>query len=205
VPHEKELTHASGPLPDDPQAPARIVEDAAPLRGDPADNPVLLADDAVLDIVSRAVLRVRRRFVAGQHAVAVVRVEAGIEIRPGDRGVGRDAKGGLDPRLPEQIAGHEIEVPQPDLARLGRQPELFLAPPQLGFRLAAGFVEPGLFERDGGLFRDTGGNQTMVELSNVDLGEEAAQQIAAQRSFEANLQTLRTGDALLGSILDIKK
>ena len=55
------------------------------------------------------------------------------------------------------------------------------------------------------LLRDTGGNQTMVELSNVDLGEEAAQQIAAQRSFEANLQTLRTGDALLGSILDIKK
>ena len=55
------------------------------------------------------------------------------------------------------------------------------------------------------VLRDTGGNQTMVELSNVDLGEEAAQQIAAQHSFEANLQTLRTGDALLGSILDIKK
>jgi flagellar hook protein FlgE len=45
----------------------------------------------------------------------------------------------------------------------------------------------------------------MVELSNVDLGEEAVQQILAQRSFEANLQTLRAGDALLGSILDIKK
>jgi flagellar hook protein FlgE len=55
------------------------------------------------------------------------------------------------------------------------------------------------------VLRDTGGNQTMVELSNVDLGEEAVQQIVAQRSFEANLQTLRTGDALLGSILDIKK
>ena len=55
------------------------------------------------------------------------------------------------------------------------------------------------------VLHDTGGNQTMVELSNVDLGEEVAQQIAAQRSFEANLQTLRTGDALLGSILDIKK
>ena len=55
------------------------------------------------------------------------------------------------------------------------------------------------------VLRDTGGNQTMVELSNVDLGEEVVQQIVAQRSFEANLQTLRTGDALLGSILDIKK
>ncbi len=55
------------------------------------------------------------------------------------------------------------------------------------------------------VLRDTGGNRTMVELSNVDLGEETAQQIVAQRSFEANLQTLRAGDALLGSILDIRK
>ncbi|MGC4096983.1 MAG: flagellar basal body rod C-terminal domain-containing protein [Nitrospira sp.] len=55
------------------------------------------------------------------------------------------------------------------------------------------------------VLRDAGGKQTMAELSNVDLGEEAVQQIVAQRSFEANLQTVRTGDALLGSILDIKK
>ena len=55
------------------------------------------------------------------------------------------------------------------------------------------------------VLRDTGGNQTMVELSNVDLGKEMVQQIVAQHSFEANLQTLRTGDALLGSILDIRK
>lgn len=55
------------------------------------------------------------------------------------------------------------------------------------------------------VLRDTGGNQTMAELSNVDLGEEAVQQIVAQRSFEANLQTVRTGDALLGSILDMRK
>lgn len=55
------------------------------------------------------------------------------------------------------------------------------------------------------VLRDTGGNQTLVELSNVDLGEEAVQQILAQRSFEANLQTLRAGDALLGSILDMRK
>ena len=55
------------------------------------------------------------------------------------------------------------------------------------------------------VLRDNGGNQTLVELSNVDLGEEAVQQILAQRSFEANLQTLRTADTLLGSVLDIKK
>ena len=55
------------------------------------------------------------------------------------------------------------------------------------------------------VLRDTGGNQIMVELSNVDLGEETVQQLVAQRGFEANLQTLRTEDSLLGSILDIKK
>ncbi|UVT17895.1 MAG: flagellar biosynthesis protein FlgC [Nitrospira sp.] len=53
--------------------------------------------------------------------------------------------------------------------------------------------------------RDTGSSPTMVELSNVDLGEETVQQILAQRSFEANLHTLKTGDALLGSILDLRK
>jgi len=55
------------------------------------------------------------------------------------------------------------------------------------------------------VLRDTGGNQFLVELSNVDLGEETVQQIVAQRSFEANLQTIKTGNALLGSILDLKK
>lgn len=55
------------------------------------------------------------------------------------------------------------------------------------------------------VLRNSTGNQTMVELSNVDLGKETVQQIVAQRSLEANLQTLRTGDALLGSILDIRK
>ncbi|HBH80466.1 MAG TPA: flagellar biosynthesis protein FlgC [Nitrospira sp.] len=55
------------------------------------------------------------------------------------------------------------------------------------------------------VLRDTGGNQFSVELSNVDLGEETVQQMLAQRSFEANLQTIKTGNALLGSVLDIKK
>ncbi|MBS0166182.1 MAG: hypothetical protein JSR29_08870 [Nitrospira sp.] len=55
------------------------------------------------------------------------------------------------------------------------------------------------------VLRDTGGNQFPVELSNVDLGEETIQQIVAQRSFEANLQTIKTGNSLLGSILDLKK
>ena len=53
--------------------------------------------------------------------------------------------------------------------------------------------------------RDRGYGLTPVELSNVDLGEETVVQIIAQRGFEANLQTIKTVDALLGSLLDIKK
>lgn len=55
------------------------------------------------------------------------------------------------------------------------------------------------------VLRDTSGNQFSVELSNVDLGEETVQQIVAQRSFEANVQTIQTGNSLLGSIIDLKK
>lgn len=55
------------------------------------------------------------------------------------------------------------------------------------------------------VLRDTGGNPFLIELSNVDLGEESVQQIVAQRSFEANLQTIKTGNSLLGSILDLTK
>jgi len=55
------------------------------------------------------------------------------------------------------------------------------------------------------VLRDTGDGQSMVELSNVNSGEEAVQQILAQRGLEANLRTLHAGDVLLGSILDMKK
>lgn len=55
------------------------------------------------------------------------------------------------------------------------------------------------------VLKDLGHGPSIVELSNVDLGEETAQQILAQRSFEANLQSLKTADTMLGSILDVKK
>jgi flagellar basal-body rod protein FlgG len=45
----------------------------------------------------------------------------------------------------------------------------------------------------------------MVELSNVDLGEEAVNLIIGQRRFEVNIQTLNTADQMLGTILDIKR
>lgn len=44
-----------------------------------------------------------------------------------------------------------------------------------------------------------------LELSNVDLAEEALNQIIGQRGFEANLKSISTADDMLGRILDIKK
>jgi flagellar hook protein FlgE len=55
------------------------------------------------------------------------------------------------------------------------------------------------------VLKDTGYGSAQVELSNVDLGEEAVSQIIAQRGFEANLRTLQTADDMLGSILDTRK
>jgi flagellar basal-body rod protein FlgC len=55
------------------------------------------------------------------------------------------------------------------------------------------------------VLKDTSHGPTQVELSNVDLGEEAVNQIIAQRGFEANLRTLKTADDMLGSILDTKR
>jgi len=55
------------------------------------------------------------------------------------------------------------------------------------------------------VLRDSGYGPAQVELSNVDLGEEAVNQIIGQRGFEANIQVLKTADDMLGRILDIKK
>lgn len=55
------------------------------------------------------------------------------------------------------------------------------------------------------ILNNTGYGPSQLELSNVDLGEEAVNQIIGQRGFEANLQAIKTADNMLGSILDIKK
>lgn len=50
-----------------------------------------------------------------------------------------------------------------------------------------------------------GHGPTQVELSNVNLAEETVNQIIAQRGFEANINTLKTADDMLGTILDMKR
>ena len=38
----------------------------------------------------------------------------------------------------------------------------------------------------------------------TDLGREMTQMISTQRTYEANAQVVRTGDAMLGTLLDLK-
>ena len=55
------------------------------------------------------------------------------------------------------------------------------------------------------ILTNTGYGPAQLELSNVDLAEEAVNQILGQRGFEANIQTVKTADEMLGTILDIRK
>jgi flagellar hook protein FlgE len=52
---------------------------------------------------------------------------------------------------------------------------------------------------------ERGHGPTLVELSNVDLAEEAGNQILALRGLEASIHALKTTDDILGTILDMKK
>ncbi|HEU4684105.1 MAG TPA: flagellar basal body protein [Nitrospira sp.] len=55
------------------------------------------------------------------------------------------------------------------------------------------------------VLRDSVSGPVQIALSNVDAGQEAVNLIVAQRGFEANLETLRTAEGMLGSVLDIRK
>jgi flagellar basal-body rod protein FlgC len=55
------------------------------------------------------------------------------------------------------------------------------------------------------ILNDTGYGPAQLELSNVDLAEETVNRIIGQRGFEANIQTVKTADEMLGTILDIRK
>ncbi|MCH8040870.1 MAG: flagellar biosynthesis protein FlgC [Nitrospinae bacterium] len=52
-------------------------------------------------------------------------------------------------------------------------------------------------------FKETEAGSLAVELSNVDLGEEAINLMLGKRLYEANLNVLKTQNRLLGSLLDI--
>ena len=52
-------------------------------------------------------------------------------------------------------------------------------------------------------FKETEAGSLAVELSNVDLGEEAINLMLGKRLYEANLNVIKTQNQLLGSLLDI--
>ena len=75
-------------------------------------------------------------------------------------------------------------------------------------REATGGVRPVVRKDDSAgptVLSDRGHGPTQVELSNVNLADEAVTQIIAQRGFEANISTLKTSDSMLGTILDMKR
>ncbi|MBX3234997.1 MAG: hypothetical protein KF814_02490 [Nitrospiraceae bacterium] len=55
------------------------------------------------------------------------------------------------------------------------------------------------------IFQQTSQNPVFEEQSNVDMGEEMVNLIQAQREFELNVKVVGTTDAMLGSLLSIRK
>lgn len=49
----------------------------------------------------------------------------------------------------------------------------------------------------------TADGETLVEKSNVDVGEELPRVLAGQRAYEASLKMLKVADEMTGSLVDI--
>ena len=54
------------------------------------------------------------------------------------------------------------------------------------------------------VYEQTSQGETLVEKSNVELGEELPSMMLSRRFFQANLKTVQIQDEMLGSLLDIK-
>lgn len=54
------------------------------------------------------------------------------------------------------------------------------------------------------IMEETANGAEMIELSNVDLGEEFPEMIVNQHAFSASLKTLQATDEMTRSVLDIK-
>ena len=128
--------HVDG-RPDHSRADARLVEQAAPLGGDPADNAVLLADGAVLDIVERAANGVARRLVSRTRLLPVIRVNVVVEVCQSDWHIRRDAEHRLDAWRPEHGLGGSVDVPLADLAHVEGEAQFLLAQRQPFLGLAS--------------------------------------------------------------------
>ena len=122
----------------DPDAPARRVERAPPLRRQPPDDPVLPADRAEDDIIGRPALRIGGRLIGRGDGRAVLWMKAFIEVGHGDGPAGRDPEHRLGARGPDQLVIDRIDVPEAHLGVLDRQPQPRLGFAQLGVDRLAG-------------------------------------------------------------------
>ncbi len=113
------------------------LEQAAALGRDPAHDAVLLADSAVLHVVERALQRIDGRGEGGAGGVAVVRVQALVEVAQRHRHVRGDAEHGLGPRRPDQQVVDQVHVPEAHVAGVGGQAQALLALGQRGLGLLA--------------------------------------------------------------------
>ncbi len=53
------------------------------------------------------------------------------------------------------------------------------------------------------VYQETSNGSELVELSNVDLGEELPEMIINSHAYKANLKTLQTADEMTGELLKI--
>ncbi len=79
----------------DTQTASRDIEHASPFCSNPAQNAVFLADGAIIDIVKRALRGVGCGQISCASCFTVIGMQASVEVRHGNRHVGRDPEHGL--------------------------------------------------------------------------------------------------------------
>lgn len=108
---------------DFPRAAASLVEDAAPLCGDPADDPVRSAFDAVFNVIGHAPFWIGRSQIGGNQLFAIVGLQASVEIGHHDRLSGGNAEQIPHALRPRKVAIAGLDIPPANVRDIGRQPQ----------------------------------------------------------------------------------
>ncbi len=115
---------------------------ATPLCRHPAHDTVFLADGAVLHVVERAPGRVGRSGEGREGCLAVIRMDAVVEVAQRHCHPGRDAEHRLGPCRPDQFIADQVDIPEAHVTGLGGKAQAFLAFGQRSFGgVADGQVE----------------------------------------------------------------
>jgi len=120
---------------DHAKARATRIEQAAPLRRNPADDTIFLAHGAIFDVVQGTKVGIARGLVSLARLLPIVWMNAVVEVVQRDRHVRRDAEHRLHPGRPEHTTGGLINVPLTDLGDFQGQAQLLFANCELLLRL----------------------------------------------------------------------